>query len=135
MMLCTHTTQLLFSVFALLFSSSQVSGLSSLLTETLLCIHCILPPPFPFFPFCFASNSLEKRCVPTVFSFHTLSNCPVDLPSLSMHACLAQCSVGMTLLVLRPGLGGLCTVPIPTMTSVPKGLTAAVFLHLKRAEY
>lgn len=81
----------------------------------------------PFFPSLFAASSLEKRCVPAVFSFRALSNCPVDLLSLSVHACLAQCSVGMRLVGLRPEPRGICTVLILTMTSAPQGLTVAPF--------
>lgn len=92
-MLHAHTNY--YSLYLLYFFPAQVSGLSSLLTETLLCIHCILPPPF--FPLCFASNSLDKRCVPAVFSFRTLSNRPVDLLSLSVHVCPVHCSVRMRL--------------------------------------
>lgn len=118
-MLRTHTTCC--SLYLLFFSSSQVSSLTTSYASTIFFLLLSL------FSSLFAANSLEKRCVPAVFSFRTLSNCPVDLLSLSVHACLTQCSVGMRLVGLRPGPRGICTVLIQTMTSVPQGLTVALF--------
>lgn len=94
-----HSHNLLFFLSALLF----FPAFQFLVRHPPLRV-CFLPSPL--FPLCFAFNSLEIRCVPAVFSFRVLSNCPVHLPSLSVHACLPRYSVGMRLLVLRPGLEG-----------------------------